>query len=142
MKRVFLLAAVSLLFSASVLTGSQAYTILQGSSALSQAPEVRLIKPVQEEVVLSGEKELEFKWSPHEGSLSDRQYYDFRLYKGYDMVESNLILKKRIPHNTYQVSLNADLFEDGRIYTWSLRQVYNDSRKGIRSYQSFKVVKK
>jgi hypothetical protein len=58
------------------------------------------------------------------------------------MVESTLILKKGIPPDTFYVSVKTDLFKDGHVYTWSLRQVYDVSGKSRRSFHSFKVVKK
>lgn len=120
---------------------SDAY--LRGGVFVSDnVPEPLLMSPITETVDLSGIKELEFRWSPHEGSLSDRDYYDFRLYKGYDTVETTLILKEKIPPRKYQISLKTDIFEDGQVYTWSLKQVYTGSRKSKKSYQSFKVIKR
>jgi len=105
-------------------------------------PEPRLIAPTTEEVVLTGRDTLEFKWSPHEGNATRRDYYDFRLYKGRNMYQSAMIFKKRIPHNEFSVSIKSDIFKDGQVYTWSLRQVYIVSFKSRRSYASFKITKK
>jgi hypothetical protein len=133
--------AVILFFGFNMAEAATRSLYLKAESGLAKAPEVVLIKPISTEVALKGEKELGFEWSPHEGSLNDRDYYDFRLYRGYDMVESTLIQKKKIPPNVYNISLDAGIFENGNVYTWSLRQIYHDSRKSDKSWHSFKVIK-
>lgn len=105
-------------------------------------PEPVLISPTGEEVVLTGRTGLEFKWSPHEARRGFREYYDFRLYRGYEMLERSLIIKKKVDPNTYQISIGSDNFNDGEVYTWSLRQVYDGMQKSRRSASSFKVIKK
>ena len=105
-------------------------------------PEPVLISPTGEEVDLTGKPELEFKWSPHEARRGFREYYDFRLYKGYEMLERSLLIKRRIDPNTYRTSVNADTFKDGEVYTWSLRQRYDGLQKSRRSTASFRVIKK
>ena len=52
------------------------------------APEPRLLSPIAETVDLTEKSVLEFKWSPHEGSRFERKYYDFRLYRGFSMVQA------------------------------------------------------
>ncbi len=104
-------------------------------------PAPRLVSPIEDKVDLSAKKELEFKWSPHEGVKFGMDYFDFRLYKGYDMLESTLILKKRVEPGTYSVFLSTDLFENGGVYTWSLRLIYSGSGKSDKAYSSFKVIK-
>ncbi|MCX5715726.1 MAG: hypothetical protein NTV07_02480 [Candidatus Omnitrophica bacterium] len=78
---------------------------------------------------------------PHEGNRMSRDYYDFRLYKGYNFLESALINKQQVPSDIYIVRLRADMFDDGQVYTWSLKQVYDNGNKSQRSFQSFKVKK-
>lgn len=102
-------------------------------------PQPVLLSPASDGVDLAGKDSLEFKWSPHEGDSVRRDYYDFRLYKGYNFLESALLLKQKVPSDIYVVRLRADMFEDGQVYTWSLRQVYTDSNKSHRSFQSFRV---
>ena len=104
-------------------------------------PQPRLLSPVKETVDMTGKEELEFKWSPHEKGGGFREYYDFRLYKGYNMYENTLILKKQVAPDQYSIRLPASVFEEGAVYTWSLRQVY-DTAKSLKSFQSFKVIKK
>jgi hypothetical protein len=104
-------------------------------------PMPRLISPVGETVDLTGKNTLEFVWSPFEGSIAYRHYFDFRLYKGYQTYESTLIFKEQVPRNKYGIVLDAGIFEDGQIYTWTLRGDYV-SGKSQRAYNSFKVIKK
>jgi hypothetical protein len=105
-------------------------------------PKPQLLSPRSGEVDLTGQDFLEFKWSPHEGNLTSRDYYDFRLYKGYDFLESALIFKQKVPPDIYVVRLRADMFTTGQVYTWSVRQVYTNGNKSHRSFQSFRVIKK
>ncbi|MCX5678850.1 MAG: hypothetical protein NTY76_07065 [Candidatus Omnitrophica bacterium] len=105
-------------------------------------PEPTLISPTTEKVDLTGKTGLEFKWSSHEARRGFRKYYDFRLYKGYDMLEKSLLMKKEVDPNTYEFSVKSDTFSDGEVYTWSLRQVYDGMQKSRRSTASFKVIKK
>ena len=104
-------------------------------------PEPRLISPSRDVIDLSGKQELVFKWSPYERARGFRDYYDFRLYKGSDMLAGSLIMKKRVDPNIYELRLPSNTFENGMTYTWSLRQVYDGARKSRRSYQTFKVIK-
>ena len=105
-------------------------------------PRPVLIAPTTETVTLTGEKGLVFKWSPHEGGRGMREYYDFRLYKGYETLEKTLILKEKVDPRTYEFRISADKFVDGEIYTWSLRQAYDGMHKSDRSIASFMVIKK
>ena len=105
-------------------------------------PRPVLISPTTETVTLTGEKELVFKWSPHEGQRGMRAYYDLRLYEGYETLEKTLILKEKIDPRIYEFRISADKFTDGKIYTWSLRQAYDGMHKSDRSIASFMVIKK
>jgi len=102
-------------------------------------PPPRLVSPILSEVDLRGKDTLVFEWSPHEGDPLQRDHYDFRLYKGYSLIESALICKERIPANACTYTVKTDLFQDQEVYTWSVRQVYTGSRKSTRSTSSFRV---
>ena len=121
-------------FAGSALTGTR--------FGEDEVPQPRLISPARDVIDLSGKDELVFKWSPHERARGFRDYYDFRLYKGYDMLAGSLIMKRQVDPNAYELRLPSNTFENGSTYTWSLRQVYDATRKSRRSYQSFKVIKK
>lgn len=103
-------------------------------------PQPRLLYPRLYEVSMQPGTGLEFRWSPHEGSAVQRDYYDFRLYKGYQMLASTLLFKKRVSPRDFSITLGPEYFADGGIYTWSLRQVYTGSVKSRKSTQSFKVI--
>ena len=105
-------------------------------------PRPRLIAPITQKVILTGKDNLEFRWSPHEGDQTKRECYDFRLYDGYYMLSSKLMLNKQIPANEFGLVLKSDMFRHNHVYTWSLRQVYTGSIKSRRSYSSFRVIKK
>jgi len=102
-------------------------------------PKPRLIHPTGETVSIAGEKAVRFVWSPHEGSRVMREYYDLRLYRGYETYEKNLILKIKIDAGSHMSEISADYFNVGEIYTWTLRQIYYDARKSDRSFSSFKI---
>jgi len=105
-------------------------------------PPPALIYPIGGEVSLGGKSVLQFKWSPHEGAGGGRDYYDFRLYKGYQMVESALFLKEKLAGDMYQYNISSDRFRENEVYTWALRQIYNPLRKSGWRYISFRVIKK
>jgi hypothetical protein len=104
------------------------------------APQPELLSPTGEVVNLAGKQTLEFKWSPFIGRMWERQYYDFRLYKGRQTTADNQIIVKQIPKDQYSFTVDAGIFQDGEVYTWGLRQVYMD-RKSEQAYSSFKVEK-
>lgn len=102
-------------------------------------PGPRLIYPASDKVILGGEDFLEFKWITRD--LFDADYYDFRLYKGYDMLAGNLIFKERIPASDSTIQIKSSLFENGQVYTLSLRVVVTGGQKSDRSFVSFKIIK-
>ena len=134
---IFILTFV-LIFASATLSNSSSF----GRDIFSEnIPQPILKEPVTDKVDLSGKKELVFRWSPHEGDISQRRYYDFRLYQGYQMIEANLILQNNVSPNQRQFAVNADIFKLNQIYTWSLRQKYR-SGKSQRSTSSFTVINK
>ena len=128
---LFMFSGSSLVFSST----------LNRAFLTSNIPQPVLKDPVTDRVDLSGKSELVFRWSPHEGSISQRKHYDFRLYEGYQMVESNLIFQSNVPPNQHQIALSVDTFKLNQVYTWSLRQTYR-SGKSQRSTSSFAVISK
>jgi len=135
-----IICVVFLFLTTAVIYASNAYVGL--TYGYDYAPQPRLISPAKEVVDLTGKDDLEFIWSPHEGRPVSRRYYDFRLYKGREMLESTLIFKERVGPHIHKLSLGSGLFEDSEVYTWSLRQVYYTSGKSLRSSCSFMVIKK
>ena len=123
------------------MSGSIGFGIGTGGFGTASVPEPTLLSPVGETVDLTGKETLTFKWSPFEGRIYKRQGYDFRLYKGYQTYAQNEIHKMRTGPNTYAIILEASLFEDGEVYTWTLRQAYFDNKSDA-AYNAFQVIKK
>jgi hypothetical protein len=99
-----------------------------------------LFYPTSENVDLQGKETLDFRWSTLRGSPADRRYYDFRLYKGYDISEDSLIYKEQVSPFKGNLSIKSSFFSDKEVYTWSLRQVYL-AGKSDRSTVSFTIHK-
>jgi hypothetical protein len=137
-KSIICVAVFLFMFSGSSLVFS---STLNRAFLTNNIPQPVLKEPVTDKVDLSGESELVFRWSPHEGSISQRKHYDFRLYEGYQMVESNLIFQNNVAPNQHQIAVNSGMFKNGQVYTWSLRQTYR-SGKSQRSTSSFTVTGK
>lgn len=131
---------ISLAFVLFFLTALSAFARGTDFGLSFDVPDPRLLAPISAKVDLTGRDSLEFKWSPFEGQQWLRKYYDFRIYKGRNMVEANIIYRKHVDPATYSVVLGSDLFQEGQVYTWSLRQVY-DSDKSAEVYNSFTVIK-
>jgi hypothetical protein len=115
--------------------------MMRERSMSDNVPDPVLLSPVQESVDLTGKASLEFRWSPHERARGFRRFYDFRLYEGTNEVESTRIYKEEVPPEQHNKSLPTKMFDNGKVYTWTLRQVYDEGRKSRRSYNTFKVVK-
>ncbi len=103
-------------------------------------PATRLSYPIRETLTLGAEKSVEFKWGL--GDSIDTDSYDFRLYKGYDMSEENLISKQVLSADTHSLEVDASIFKDGQIYTWSVIRIALSGHKSDRSFSSFRVIKK
>ncbi|MFH1440739.1 MAG: hypothetical protein ABIH18_01675 [Candidatus Omnitrophota bacterium] len=100
-----------------------------------------LISPITEEVDLRGKDFLEFKWMSYASEVMKRRNYEFKLYEGYNMYEDGLMDKELLPKNVYSIKIDAKKFENDKVYTWALKQIAMDGRKGDLSYSSFKVIK-
>lgn len=100
-----------------------------------------LVSPITEEVDLRGKDFLEFKWMSYASEVIHRRNYEFKLYEGRDMYADGLMEKQLLPSNTYVIKIDTKKFENGKVYTWALRQISMDGVKGDQSYSSFKVIK-
>lgn len=103
-------------------------------------PGVTLLYPTTDNIVLTGRDYLEFRWERVNTVSID--YYDFRLYKGYNATVDNLLLKQKFSSDTYPIKIPVSQFEKGRVYTWSLTQVFYGGGKSDRSFSSFKIIEK
>lgn len=129
---------IMVLFSLSV-TPLLAINFFSGPSrSFEKPPEPRLVCPINDVVVLSGDTLL-FKWW-HANIGIDR--YEFNLYKGSQMFSDYLMLSKILPFSQSSIEVDASLFENGRVYTWSLRQATDSGLKSDKNFITFSVVKK
>ncbi len=109
-----------------------------GSITFVPTPDLRAPIPVHEKVDLKRKEALPFEWSM-EGDPIRRDYYDFRIYKGYEMLASTLIFqqKTQVP----RVLVPSSLFEADQVYTWAVRQVYKQGQKSRRNFDSFTAIR-
>ena len=114
--------------------------LLKNNNDFKSIPGPTLLYPTTDDIVLAGRDYLEFKWIRNHFVETD--YFDFRLYKGYNTTEPNLILKEKIPSDTYPIKVPSALFESNQVYTWVLVQVFISGEKSDRSFSSFKIIKK
>ncbi len=118
-----------LIFNLCILTAATA-----GGRRLNEMPAPRLLAP-DDIAEFNGKKELEFRWGNESGGNFD--HYDFRLYRGTQTYEKNLILQKDVPPGQTSLVLDASNFKSGETYSWSLR--YMGARKSMSSYSIFKI---
>jgi hypothetical protein len=90
-----------------------------------------LYYPCTENINLENKDSLEFRWKPTQSFV---QGYDFKLYKGYQMVDDNLIIHEKIKESVRSLSVPTELLSQGNVYSWSL--VERDMR-GLKSEDSF-----
>ena len=120
---------------------SRAASLSTDLGGLNQSfPGPELFYPVTDNVDLKGVLYLEFKWRRNDSVYT--RNYDFRLYKGYQTIASNLILKKIISTDEYPFKVESLVFDLNQVYTWVLRQITFDGRKSDKSFSSFKIIKK
>ncbi len=105
---------------------------------LNRPCEPHLVCPIYDIAIITGNT-LEFKWW-HARIGIDR--YEFNLYKGSQMYSDNLILHKILPFTQSSLEVDANKFENGQVYTWSLLQASDSGLKSERSFITFKVIKK
>lgn len=139
MKKSFLFCLVFLLFFLSLFC--QEVCAIRVIEVCDYVPRPRLIYPVSEKINLEGSKTVAFKWSPHESRSLGRRSYDFRVYKGTEMTAPNLVYNEMLSGEKRKIEVNADIFENGKTYTWSIRQVYRGTGKSTRNFNTFRIVK-
>lgn len=101
-----------------------------------------LLEPLQEIVDLSGKDELTFKWKPVK-EYFNIDYYEFHIYQGYQMTSQRDVFDKHVSSMDKEVSVPAQIFEDGEVYSWSVTQVelwpdgtYHFSDPAFRSFKA------
>lgn len=132
------IAVLSAMLAVLILAGGAfAYRM---NNMLNDRPSVGLFSPVTDNIDLSGKTNLEFKW--RRINLTQTDHYRFKIYSGYNMLESTLILKQDVGVNQYPVTIPAKTFGLNQTYTWSLVQVYVDGSKSDNSSSPFTIIKK
>lgn len=135
------ITVVICLVALSVLSASSCvYSYIKGMATYGFFPGPKLLSPTTEDVDLSGKDQLEFRWE--RTNLVVTQYFDFRLYKGYDTVEGTRILQQDFSTDNYPITIPSSSFETGQVYTWVLRQVFLNGDKSDKSWSSFKIIGK
>lgn len=107
---------IAVFFLIAAVAASFAYA-KQGRDSI---PTVRYIEPKDEAIVdLRGKREVIFSWKANPIPGGGRKAYKFSLYKGtgYDTVVS-----EQLDPKTYSIEVPTDMFEDGEIYTWQVKQ--------------------
>jgi hypothetical protein len=139
--KIFPLVPLALVLVSLLILSLFAGSFGMGLSAnfFNSSPPPRLIYPITDKVVLTGKDFLEFKWWDDFG-LTD--HFEFRLFKGYNMLASDLIYKEALPARASSVKVKSEVFQDNHVYTWSLMRVAVNEQKSDKSFQSFKVIKK
>ena len=103
-------------------------------------PRVRYIEPKNDHTVdLTGKKSLVFKWKSSPTPSGGRRAYRFTVYKGFGYER---VISENLDHKIYSREVPAELFEDGKLYTWQVKQ--RDGRTHVWSMDSrwsFKVKK-
>ena len=140
MKKIFLILVLALTFIslASVELHAQSRRSF-GSAGVVPMP--RLISPTSEVVNRKDKDGILFKWSSQQMPTGGRRKFRFQLYEGYDMYEQGLIFKKEIDPHVFEIFIERDKFEDGKAYTWSLRQRGSSPSWSRRSFYTFRLKK-
>ena len=102
-------------------------------------PEPRLLYPINDKVILTGKDPLEFRWM---NNFMGIDHFIIKIYKGYNMYESFLVYKQKLPMDTSSIKIKSDFFVDGQVYTWSLIQVSLTGQKSDQSFNSFRINKR
>jgi hypothetical protein len=137
MKKVLILMSFMLIFGATCSAGTVGFTL--GNGSYNNPPEPRLRYPIYDSVTISGDQPLEFQWW---NDWTDTRGFILKIYKGYNMYADNLLLKEELPVGATSTKVQANLFEEGKVYTWSLVRIAISGYKSEASFNSFKVVKK
>jgi hypothetical protein len=138
MKSMILICLV-LFLTLPVFNGFAYCNVLQGiNSEFISGP--TLLYPTTDNISLARKEYLQFKWEMADQAQTD--YFDFRLYKGYNTSEENLLFKQHFSTDAYPIQVPASQFEKGQVYTWVLVQVYLGGKKSDKGFSSFKIIDK
>lgn len=108
-------------------SGAYCDMLLENNNDFKSVPGPNLLSPTTNDIVLTGKDKLEFKWMRTD--FVNTGHFDFRLYKGYNTTEPNLIFKQNFSLREYPIKVPAALFENNQVYTWVLVQVFINGEK-------------
>ncbi|MDD5130932.1 MAG: hypothetical protein PHS66_07810 [Candidatus Omnitrophica bacterium] len=135
MKKTLILTALIFTFISASSAGTVSCTL---DNQFNSAPAPRLRFPIYETAAINARQPLEFSWWLDAVNTSG---FILKVYKGFNMYADNLILKENLPPGASAYQASPDLFEDGKVYTWSLVRISFAGYKSDRSFNSFKVIK-
>jgi len=106
----------------------------------NNTPLVRYLEPRNDSVVdLKGKDKMIFSWKKTPIPGGGRAKYKFELYDGFGY---DRIVSENLKHDVYNMEIPADKFEDGKLYTWQVKQRDATTRIWSRDDRwSFKVKK-
>jgi hypothetical protein len=129
--------SMTLLLALSVFAGDDKFNRSMGFYNTPPGP--RLLSPITDKIILTGKDSLEFRWL---SSFTGTDHFIFKIYKGYNMYAPDLIYEQSLPPYTSSIKIKSELLEEGRVYTWSLIQVFLGGQKSDKSSSPFKIIKK
>lgn len=119
------------------------FTLLQTVWAVGRrnnTPLVRYLEPKNDSTVdLKGKENMVFQWKKMPIPGGGRAKYKFELYDGFGYER---IVSEDLKHDVYSIEVPADKFENGKLYTWQVKQRDATTRIWSRDDRwSFKVKK-
>ena len=132
----FLLVALSVLLVLLLSTAALA----QGFRNLSGTPPTPTLLSPPEKVDLSGKDTLKFKW--YSSGCMGLSRLEFKVYKGYVNSAANLVYQEDLSGASSSVLVKAELFQQGEVYTYTLRAIATGGQKGDLVSDTFEVVGK
>ncbi len=128
MKRIFTIFVICFLSATTI-----AYAGACGRGGGGGTPEVLYLLPHNDhEVDLTGMSSLHFEWKSVPKPGGGRETYRFELFRGAEDAYDRIYNAELRP-DVYAMEIPADMFEDGMMYTWRVKQ--RDARTSAWSRQ-------
>ncbi len=124
-------------------TSAQGQPSQQANVVVFRVPSPVLVAPVGETLDISGQKTVKFSWKPAHTPY-DVYCYLFRIYLENDTSQNGAVYREQVSGLHTEIEVPADLFKDGKTYTWCLKQV-NSAQQLLFSdavHHTFRVIKK
>ena len=104
------------------LLGISTFALAGGMRSSTHTPDVRYLLPANDhEVDLTGKDSLTFKWLALPKPGGGRKLYRFELFRGAEEAY-NRIYHVDLRRDVTTIDVPADMFEDGMMYTWRVKQ--------------------